>query len=851
MLCLVVVLGFLFRQSFDSEKVLFSNDAPLGLISSKAGVSASTFEGIVSGFWQDLNWIGIEMPSVLPGLSWGIFQIIGANPVANAKFHVPLSFLFLGFAAWLLFRTLGFRPVVCVIGALAAALNMNSFSHGAWGLPSRALTWGAALLAVAALYSGLRGRPWIKAALAGMCVGLGIVEGFDVGALYSLYIAAFGIFLAFQRPAATERAKGIALVAVVAISAALFSAQALSTLIGTQVKGVVGMEQDAETRAKRWDEATAWSLPKKETLRVIIPGLFGYRMDTPEGGAYWGAVGYPAYQRHSGAGEYAGILVVLVGIIGAANAFRKQNNYYSALDRRVVIFWTITAIVSILFAWGRWAPFYQILYKLPFFSTIRNPIKFMHFFHLSLLILFGYGLQVIFMHYVNSAATKVSGPMEQFQAWWAKAAGFDRKIVLALGAGLIISLLGFLMYSGSKSDVAKYLETVGFPSPANNEIAAFSMGEVGLYLVFYVLALVGILLCLSGFFNGARARWAGVMLGAILLIDMARANKPWIVYYDYKDRYVANSVLDFLRKDPHEHRVTMRVAPFAGATLLSEQFQRAGMANVFSEWLQNQFQYFNIQSPDIIQMPRVPELDAKFRDAFMPRQADQYHLFGRFWELSNTRYIIGQKEFLQELNRGFDPQRQRFRVANTFDFAPKQGADGGGTWELTPEGRLAIFEFTGALPRYRLYSQWQKIDEPGALGMLASPVFDPHEKLLVHEDVPASAGSTNAGTATLISYAPKKIELKTETAAPSILLWNDRWSPNWRAYLDGQEVKLLRANYIMRGIQVPAGSHQIEMRYAQPARMLWVSFATLAVGVLMCAFLAFDSRRPKESRELI
>jgi hypothetical protein len=206
-------------------------------------------------------------------------------------------------------------------------------------------------------------------------------------------------------------------------------------------------------------------------------------------------------------------------------------------------------------------------------------------------------------------------------------------------------------------------------------------------------------------------------------------------------------------------------------------------------------------------MPRVPELDAKFREAFMPRQADQYYLFGRFWQLSNTRYIIGQKEFLQELNRGFDPQ-QRFRVANTFDFVAKPGAAGGGTWELTPEGRLAIFEFTGALPRYRLYSQWQKTDENAALGMLTSPVFDPNEKVLVHEDVPAAAGSTNAGTATLVSYAPKKIEVKTETTAPSILLWNDRWSPNWHAFVDGQEVKLLRANYIMRGIQVPAGSHR-------------------------------------------
>src|SRR5687767_10726245 len=120
LLCLAIILGYLFRESFDPAKVLFSNDAPLGLISSKAGVDASAYDGIVTGYWHDLNWIGMEMPSVLPGLSWGMFQIFGA-PVTNAKFHTPLSLLYLGFCAWFLFRTLGFSQMVCILGALAAA----------------------------------------------------------------------------------------------------------------------------------------------------------------------------------------------------------------------------------------------------------------------------------------------------------------------------------------------------------------------------------------------------------------------------------------------------------------------------------------------------------------------------------------------------------------------------------------------------------------------------------------------------------------------------------------------------------------------------------------------------------
>lgn len=849
MLCLALVLGFLFRESFDDRKVLFSNDAPLGLISSKAGVDASTFDGIVTGYWHDLNWIGIEMPSVLPGLSWGMFQIF-RTPINNAKFHVPLSLLYLGFCAWLLFRTLGFRQVVCVIGALAAMLNMDSFSHATWGLPSRALTQGSAMLAIAALYSANRGRSWIKAALAGMCVGMGIVEGFDVGALYSLHVAAFGLFIALApNPKINGKAAGIGIarVAVVALCAGLFAAHALNVLVSTQLKGDgTSIRAEGQTPEQKWDWATSWSLPKAETLRVIIPGLFGYRMEGPEGSYYWGAVGYPNMQRHSGAGEYSGILVVLVGIFGVANAFRKKGMLYDTLERRAVVFWAVVAMISLFFAWGRWAPFYKIVYALPFLSTIRNPIKFMHFFQLALLILFAYGLELLFRNYLALAKEKSAGLMDGFKAWWAAAGSFDRKVIWGYAFGLGASLLGFLVYSSSRVQLEKYLPTVGFPEPYNREIAAFSFGEVGMYLVFYALSLAAILACLSGVI---RARAAAILLGAVLVIDMSRANARWVKYEDYKAQYAPQGVIDLLAKAAPEYRVSTRIAPFSGAYFLAQNMDF--MQGVFSEWSQRQFQFNNIQSLDIVQMPRTPELDAVFRNATMPMN-QQFFRATRLWELSSTRYIIGQKEFLLEINDKFDPGKRRFQILTNFDAVPKPGVDPAKAsaldinWDPVPNGRMSIFDFTGALPRYKLFSNWeQSLNDTNTIEKLMSPGFDPHSQVLISDESVSSAanGPANPGSATLVSYAPKKIKLKVDAAANSILLWNDRWAPNWKAFVDGQPVKLLRANFIMRGIQVPQGSHEVEMRYQQEANSLWISFATMAAGVLLVGFLVMDSRR--------
>ena len=56
------------------------------------------------------------------------------------------------------------------------------------------------------------------------------------------------------------------------------------------------MEQDTTTKEARWDKATQWSLPKVETLRLVSPGLFGYRLTQnittlDKSTAYWGRVG--------------------------------------------------------------------------------------------------------------------------------------------------------------------------------------------------------------------------------------------------------------------------------------------------------------------------------------------------------------------------------------------------------------------------------------------------------------------------------------------------------------------------------------------------------------------------------
>ncbi|MDA1277380.1 MAG: YfhO family protein [Verrucomicrobia bacterium] len=854
---LSLLLLFLFHDSLDARKTLFSNDGPLGAIASEQSSTAAAF----TGAWGDLNWIGNKLPSAAPDVTSLLSMVLG--PLLYSKFGVPCALLILGLSAWAFFRQLGFNPVVCAIGGFAIALNTDPFSYACWGLASLPLTLAATFLGLAALGRLSPGRGWLRAVVAGCAVGLGIMEGFDTGAILSLYVAAFAMFQYwhYAKRSQSNPQVAVAFVGAIALAAAVTSAHTLSTLIDTQIQGVSEPAPDQGSKEEQWNGATQWSLPKIETLRIIIPGLFGYRMDTPDGGNYWGAVGrQPGWEehkqgliRHSGSGTYAGIVVVLLAMWGVHQSLRRENGFYSEYERRAIWFWGAVALISLAFSFGRHAPFYQFIYSLPYFSTIRNPIKFLHPFHMAIVVLFAYGLQGLWRRHAQSDSRKSQSFKEHLRLWWASADRWDRKWTSGSVGFVLLSLLGWLLFSSSTRELQRHLASVGFSDPITfaGEIARFSISEVGWYVLFLALAVALTTIISSGWFGGARMKLAAILLGALLIADFARANSPWVIYYDYKEKYALNPVLDILKTNPHDRRVTGRVHPINGPHLENGQVPFSG---VYESWLQHQFQYYNIQSLDIVQMPRMPQFDKMFIGAFTPTSANQLGSIGRLWQITNTRYLLGMKGFLDLLNEQVDPIQHRFRVHTAFAFTPKNPASPGGitriediTAVVTPEGPLALFEFTGALPRAKLYSHWQAASsDQAALSQLSNPAFDPETSVLIADSIDhapsmAATNALSAGTVTIQSYRPKNVGLETESDHPTVLLFNDKYHPDWKVYVDGKLDTLLRCNYAMRGVFLPQGRHSVEFRFAPPAPWLYVSLISVFVALTLCIVFFFSS----------
>jgi hypothetical protein len=405
--------------------------------------------------------------------------------------------------------------------------------------------------------------------------------------------------------------------------------------------------------------------------------------------------------------------------------------------------------------------------------------------------------------------------------------------------------VAWLIYSASRERLVAYLQEVRFDSIMAGAIAGFSIRQVGWFVLSLGLALGLLAVSLSGYFSGRRARLGGILLGLLLVADLGRANVPWVVTWNWVQKYATNPVIELLREKPYEHRVA--VLPFTAP-------QQFGLFSQLYdiEWKQQLFQYYNIQSLDIIMMPRAPVDYVAFENALsFDRNTNTLHRITRRWQLTNTRYLLGAAGFLEVLNQQIDPVQHRFRIAARFDIAPKPGIPNPtGLDELTavikPDGQYAVFDFTGALPRAKLYSNWQvSTNDQVTLTNLASPEFEPERTVLIANPSvpnPPAPSSLNAQPPTnsveFTSYAPKGIVLQANAGSPAVLLLNDKYDPNWKVWVDGKPETLLRCNYLMRGVYVQPGPHTVEFRFEPPVGTFYVSLAAVFISLLLIGYLA-------------
>ena len=70
-----------------------------------------------------------------------------------------------------------------------------------------------------------------------------------------------------------------------------------------------------------------------------------------------------------------------------------------------------------------------------------------------------------------------------------------------------------------------------------------------------------------------------------------------------------------------------------------------------------------------------------------------------------------------------------------------------------------------------------------------------------------------SGRGEIVKYSPNEIEIVANAVKHELLFLSDRYYPGWKAYVDGKEVKILRANNFFRSIKLEPGVHKVRFVY--------------------------------------
>jgi hypothetical protein len=163
---------------------------------------------------------------------------------------------------------------------------------------------------------------------------------------------------------------------------------------------------------------------------------------------------------------------------------------------------------------------------------------------------------------------------------------------------------------------------------------------------------------------------------------------------------------------------------------------------------------------------------------------------------------------------------------------------------LKVTGRTHVYENERALPRAFVVGQVKVMsDEEKVLSELA--LFNP-KKLAILEEEPGWTldDPSPFQEARVTFYSPNKIVVQANPSDPGLLVLSELWYPGWQAYDNGQEVKIHRANYLLRSVYLEAGRHTVEFVYDPLSLKVgrWVS-AGAVLGLVVYVVSVIQGRR--------
>ena len=127
-----------------------------------------------------------------------------------------------------------------------------------------------------------------------------------------------------------------------------------------------------------------------------------------------------------------------------------------------------------------------------------------------------------------------------------------------------------------------------------------------------------------------------------------------------------------------------------------------------------------------------------------------------------------------------------------------------------------VYENPHALPRVQFVGGWQFADFESMKLSGRWPETDPQQAVLLDVEPPVATPEGPVAVQAdvkLTQYRNALVEIEVTTPQAGFVVLNDIWHPWWKVEVDGVETEILKANVLFRAVQVPAGTHKVRFTF--------------------------------------
>jgi hypothetical protein len=715
-------------------------------------------------------------------------MIMGTAEAVTWEF--PIHLFLAGLFTYLFLRAwrLSFGPAL--LGGLAYMLSGSIAGLALPGHDGKLFVASLFPLCLHLLTRGIRdGRGWAWGAFA-FAIGLALLSPHPQLFQYLLIAAgAWSLYLAF----ATHDQAG-KLPTAVAIRRLMYAAGgvALGLLIGAIqfVPLLAYKPYSPRAGGHDWATATSYSFPIEETLNAYLPQFSGI-LDK-----YWGQNGI---HFHS---DYFGVVVLV--LMGAAFGASRLKSFKW--------FWIGCAILSLLWAYGGNTPLYHVFLLIPGTKYWRAPSTIIFITAFSVAVLAAMGAERVFRRQVAPRYAMV----------WAIAAAVFALFMTIGGYRILVGMAGGLIAMGQpaevRSQIGPYIAQRAEPNLTDAVLGAWRS------FLFAALSAAAIWAFLT---RRLSLKGTAVALAALVVIDLWSIER---LYWEYmppaSQTFASDPAIDAIKAD------VARTGP--GRTLLAS-FGTPGLAPLDPYFRKKALMGHLVRT---VEGEQGNELDAYRRMILL--DSGQVTLRPSFWRHENVQYFYTDLDE-QSLSTA---STQMALPPFTRLAGPVRNANG---------SMVYAYRMGGSHPYAWVASGAVKAAPEQVLPTVLDPRYDPTVAAIVDtgtaiQGVPATSLSPSPNRATVKSYDAGKvsIDLASPATPGSMLIASENFYPGWTAMSGSTPLTVSRVNYNLIGIELPAGTRQVELSFDDPTYARGKAITLIALGlaaVLLIVGLVANRRR--------